>query len=71
MPKFFQIIHEHSPDGRHRIVVTGDMGPSAGEWVEHHQLATHYDLIGNAGASQVLPLGVFSIRERKYEILSA
>ena len=65
------LIHEITPEGRHRIVAVADDGTnSAGEWVDTRQLATHLDVFANAGGISELPPGIFKVREVKHQVLA-
>lgn len=65
------LVHEMNSKGQHRIVAICDDGTnSAGEWVDTHELAQHLDVFANADFSNLLPPGIFKVREVSYQSLA-
>lgn len=66
------IVHEHSGDGRHRIVTLSIDGTNEpGEWADARKLAQHGKLLANAEPDNGLPLGVFTVSEQSHQVLGA
>ena len=64
------LIHEHNPQGQHRIVLVKEDGTNeAGEWAETRVLATKGKWFANADVGTPLPPGIFTVREASYQVL--
>ena len=65
------LVHEITPEGRHRIVAIADDGTNkAGDWVPVADLATLLDCYANADPSNPLPPGIFTVKEKVHQVLT-